>query len=71
MPADTLGPVPKHDPEKTPPEQRRAPRGDIVTKMLVPLTAEAEEALEALTKRWECSRSEAVRRALLAARRRK
>ena len=56
--------MPRHNPENTPPEKRRAEKGSVALKQLVLHTVQSAAALEALTKRWKCSEVEAVRRAL-------
>ncbi|AKQ67212.1 hypothetical protein A176_004124 [Myxococcus hansupus] len=59
--------MPRYDPEKTPPEKRRAEKGSVVLKQLVRHTLQSATDLEALAKRWQCNESDAVRRALRAA----
>lgn len=56
--------MPRHNPENTPPEKRRAAKGTAVARMSGRHTAESLSALEALKARWCCNEAEAMRRAL-------
>lgn len=62
--------MPRYNPEDTPPELRRAPKGSRAGRQTLHHTAESLDDLAALKRAWKCSDVEAVRRALAESRQR-
>lgn len=56
--------MPRHNPENTPLEKRRAPKGSLVGRRTYRDTAESVSHFEALRARWGLSQDETVRQAL-------